>query len=130
MTRVLADSSAWIEFFRGTGSDVHQRVRTLVRDDRLATTDVIRMELLAGARGRAGHSTDAALNRCLHVPVRPLFDYEAAALLYRRCRSRGVTPRQLTDCLIAIVAIHHDMPLLAADRDFEAIASVSPLRLA
>ena len=37
--------------------------------------------------------------------------------------------RSLIDCLIAVVAIRHDATLLATDRDFEALASVTPLRL-
>jgi predicted nucleic acid-binding protein len=52
-----------------------------------------------------------------------------AATLLRSARSTGRTPRSLLDCLIAAVAIRHDLPLLAADRDFEAIAAVSSLRL-
>lgn len=31
------------------------------------------------------------------------------------------------DCLIAAVAIAHEVPVLHADRDFDALAQVSPL---
>ena len=34
-------------------------------------------------------------------------DYEQAAELYRTCRRQGETPRKLTDCLTAAVAIRH-----------------------
>jgi hypothetical protein len=36
----------------------------------------------------------------------------------------------MVDCLIAAVAIRHDVPVLAKDRDFEALAAHTPLRLA
>ena len=46
------------------------------------------------------------------------------------CRSAGVTPRSLADCLVAAVAINNDLEVLSADRDFAAIAEHVPLRLA
>lgn len=53
-----------------------------------------------------------------------------AARLFLQCRLRGRTPRSSNDCLIACIAIEHDVLLLHNDRDFEAIASVEPrLRL-
>ena len=54
-----------------------------------------------------------------------------AALLYARCRWKGITLRSPNDCLIAACAIEAGEPLLHADRDFEHIATVDPrLRLA
>lgn len=130
---VLVDSSAWIEFFRGTSHPVVERLVSLVRDEghRVCTTDMVRAELLAGARTTSdAHRIGSALNRARQLPARPFFDFEAAAALYRHCRGHGVTPRQLTDCLIAAVAIHHGVSILTTDRDFAEIASVSGLRLA
>lgn len=63
----------------------------------------------------------------LGLPVLTLHgiaDYERAATLYRACRQRGVTPRQLTDILIALSALDADAALLHADRDFDQIAAV------
>lgn len=58
-----------------------------------------------------------------------LESYERAAAIHRRCRVRGETVRNMTDCLIAAVAIREDVPILALDRDFEVIARHTPLRL-
>ena len=33
----------------------------------------------------------------------------------------------MVDCLIAAVAVRHDVPVLSKDRDFEAIAAHTPL---
>jgi hypothetical protein len=52
-----------------------------------------------------------------------------AAELYRACRAGGETPRKLTDCLIATVAIRNGAALLCEDADFAAIARHSPLQL-
>lgn len=37
--------------------------------------------------------------------------------------------RSLLDCLIAAIALRLDAPLLARDRDFEALATISSLRM-
>ena len=127
---ILVDTSAWVEFLRGTGSATAAEVRALVGGDaEIATCDVIRMEVLAGARDRA-HLADlrALLARCVNLPLEPE-DYEAAASLYRTCRQNGETVRKLVDCLIAASAIRHDVALLYLDADFDAIARHSALRV-
>ena len=92
---ILVDSSAWIEFLRGTGSPPHLRLRAaLEQEAELASTDVVVMEILAGARGEADRDR---LRRLLFgvefLAVEGPADYERAAELYRLCRSRGETPR-------------------------------------
>jgi predicted nucleic acid-binding protein len=129
---ILVDSSAWVEFLRATGSPVHLSLRTfLEKGDELASTDVIVMEILAGARDDADRDR---LRRLLYgqrfLAVEGPVDYESAAELYRLCRKGGDTPRKLTDCLIAAVAIRNEVELLCDDSDFEAIARHAPLKLA
>jgi predicted nucleic acid-binding protein len=127
----LVDSSAWIELFRATGSPIHLRLKSALDDKAaLATTDVVMMEVLAGARDDAERDW---LRRFLHahrfLPTDGPADYESAAELYRLCRRGGETPRKLADCLIAVVAMRNDAELLCADADFRVIARHAPLRL-
>jgi predicted nucleic acid-binding protein len=64
-------------------------------------------------------------------PRDPVGSHREAALIYFRCRRAGVTIRSSIDCLIARVAIEHDLFLLHDDRDFERMARVVPeLKLA
>ncbi len=51
-------------------------------------------------------------------------DFDAAARIYRRCRSAGVTPRGMLDCMIASVASRHGASLLALDADMTRLADV------
>ncbi len=129
---IVVDTSAWVEFLRATGSESHLRLRAALEEGAdLGATDVIVMEILAGARDDADRER---LRRLLHglefLPVDGPADYETAAELYRRCRSSGETPRKLTDCLIAAVALRCGAELLCADADFLVIARHTPLRLA
>ncbi|HLE95216.1 MAG TPA: PIN domain-containing protein [Acidimicrobiia bacterium] len=129
----LLDTSAWVEYLRATGSEVNMAVRSLVGSQgrAIAITDVVIMELLAGVRvAEQREKLWALMNRCLMLPTRPLFDYEVAAELFARCRQAGFTPANTNDLLVAAVAIGKRVPLLAADTDFEKIASVSSLSLA
>jgi len=50
----------------------------------------------------------------------------SAARIYFDCRRVGLAVRSAIDCLIAQVAIEHDVPLLHDDRNFEQIAQVLP----
>lgn len=96
----------------------------------LATTDVVIMEVLAGARSDDERvDLQRILYRCEFLMLEGLADYEAAADLYRNCRQGGETPRKMTDCLIAVVAIRHGVELLHCDDDFDVIARHSSLRL-
>lgn len=95
----------------------------------MAVSDVIRMEILAGARDRA-HL--ASLRRLLAraVTIRTLpTDYDDAAALYRHCRRRGETVRKLVDCLIAAVAIRANVAILHRDADFDALARHTELQV-
>lgn len=128
---ILVDSSAWVEFLRATGSLVHHRLRAALEEGAaLASSDVIVMEILAGARDAADRER---LRRLLYglefLGVEGPADYEAAADIFGACRRRGETPRKLTDCLIAAVAIRSDTELLCADSDFAVIERHTDLRL-
>ena len=126
----LVDTSAWVEFLRATGSETHRAVRRLLsRELQAHTTDVVVMEVLAGARDDDHRDRlRRLLARCEHVPVDGLQDYEAAADLYRACRAAGETVRTLTDCLIGVVAVRATLPVLHADRDFDVLARHVGLR--
>jgi len=125
---ILIDTSAWVEFLRGTGSPVCDRVEALL-DGEIATCDAVRMEVLAGARDE--HHLERLrrlLARATVLPTTPA-DYDEAAALFRRCRREGYTLRRLIDCLIASVAIRAAAPLLHNDGDFDVLARHAGLRV-
>jgi len=123
---ILADTSAWVEYDRATGSAVHLRMRELVAGEGpLATTEPVVMEVLAGARTDARErDLYALLCRYELRAVEPAADFASAGRIYRQCRSRGVTPRGLVDCLIAAVALRAGDDLLIQDVDLRRVAEV------
>lgn len=125
---ILVDTSAWIEFLRGTGSPTCDEVERLLAAD-LATCDAVRMEVLAGARDeRHLANLRGLLMRAADLSVEPV-DYETGASLYRTCRRNGGTVRKLIDCLIAAVAIRHRVPILHADGDYTTLARHTELTI-
>ncbi len=128
---ILADTSAWIEYDRATGSSVDERVRALISEDGpLVVTEPVIMDVLAGARTEA----DADQLRRLMLRGGLLTftaptDFDAAALIDRRCRRAGITPRGMVNCMIAAVAWRHGATLLCRDVDLTRVATVVGIEL-
>jgi predicted nucleic acid-binding protein len=123
---ILADSSAWVEYDRATGSKADRRLRQLIADDGpLAVTEPVIMEVLAGARSEQQAASLRRLLLRFHLlRFDVVADFEGAARIYRRCRRSGITPRGMIDCMIAAVAWRCGAALLEADRDLRNVARV------
>src|SRR6476469_9343604 len=108
---MLVDTSAWIEFLRGTGSPADGALSSLLEKARpIAVTGIIVQEVLQGCRDErhAADIRDLLLTCRIVEPVCPE-TFEHAAALYRRCRRAGSTIRGSVDCLVAAVALEHGL---------------------
>ena len=128
---ILADTSAWVEYDRATGSAVDRRLSELIAaEGPIAVTEPVIMEVLAGARSEAREADLRRLLLRFHLyPFDPAADFEGAARIYRRCRQAGITPRGLVDCMIAAVAWRSQATLLACDVDLDRVARVIGVEL-
>jgi hypothetical protein len=128
---ILVDTSAWVEYDRATGTPTDQHLTALITESAdLAVTEPVLMEVLAGAKSdHAARQLRRLLTSFYWIPAEASTDFEAAAATYRKCRSAGITPRGLTDCMIASIAMRTGSRLLAADADFARMAGVIPLRI-
>jgi hypothetical protein len=128
---ILADTSAWVEFDRATGSPVDRRLSALIAErGPVAVTEPVVMEVLAGARDER---READLRRLLLrfdlLPFDALADFDGAVRIHRRCRAAGVTPRGMVDCMIAAVAWRCGAALLAQDADLDRVATVAGIEM-
>jgi predicted nucleic acid-binding protein len=89
-------------------------------------TGAIYQEVLQGvsSKGEFDQVSEYLGSQTFYQPRDPVESHREAALIYLRCRRAGVTIRSALDCLIARVAIEHDLFLLHDDRDFENTAKV------
>lgn len=128
---ILADTSAWVEYDRATGSTVDQRLAALiVADGPLAVTEPVVMEVLAGARNDAREDDlRRLLSRFGLLRFDASTDFDAATRIYRRCRQAGITPRGMVDCMIVAVAWRLGAALLSYDVDLVRVARILGIEL-
>ena len=124
---ILADTTIWIHFLRGSGIQFQERIVPLIMADRLATTPIVILEILRGAKSQKEYdklNKDLSALRCFDLSAKV---WERACKLGYTLRHKGINA-PLTDTLIAAVAQEYDMCILHDDRHFEMIASISPLK--
>jgi predicted nucleic acid-binding protein len=128
---ILADTSAWVEYDRATGSAVDLRLTALIAaGGPVAVTEPVIMEVLAGARSDQRESDlRRLLLRFESLPFDVVADFDGAAHIYRRCRRAGVTPRGMVDCMIAAVVLRRGATLLSHDVDMDRLAGVTGIDL-
>lgn len=121
---ILVDTSAWVEYDRATGSPVERRLSDHIQKGHpIAVTEPIIMEVAAGAKtARREVSLRRLLGRFTLLRFESIADFDGAVHIYRACRSQGVTPRGMIDCMIVQVARRHGASLLAQDRDVVHVA--------
>jgi predicted nucleic acid-binding protein len=124
---VLADTTVWIHFLRGSGIQFQNRMVPLIMADKLAITPVIIMEILRGAKSQKEYdklNQDLAALRRFDISARV---WERACKLGYMLRQKGINI-PLTDTLIVAIAQENNALLLHDDRHYEMIAAVTPLK--
>lgn len=129
---IVADSSVWIDYFKGLPSPERDTLRELLRNSpsQLIVPDLVLFEVLRGFHHeraqRLAHAAFQALQMAGAVdPVAA----ERATQRYRRLREAGITVRSSIDVLLASYCIDHDLILLQRDRDFVPFETHFGLRL-
>ncbi len=126
---VLVDTTVWIDFFSGREVPHVVKLQELIENDEdICLCGVILTEILQGLCSDTEYQqTYHYLQALICFPMhRETFIH--AAELYRSLRRKGITIRKPIDCMIAAVAIEHDLKLLHHDRDFDNIARHSRLK--
>jgi predicted nucleic acid-binding protein len=129
---ILVDTSILIHFFTGPESEAALRFkRVLEQGFNFGITSHIFQEVLQGAKSEKEYNL---LRRYLETqrffhPKDPIDSFAEAARIFFQCRKKGLTIRSTIDCLIAQIALEHDLPLLHSDHDFDLMAKVIPLKI-
>ncbi|MBI2981039.1 MAG: PIN domain nuclease [Deltaproteobacteria bacterium] len=128
---ILVDTSVWIDFLSGRNSSFrHELHRLISTGTDVALTGIILQEILQGIRGDLDcRRTERHLREFTYLPLKEPDTFLKASEIYRECAKRGRKIRKPVDALIAAQAIEAGSELLHNDRDFEQVASVSPLKI-
>ena len=132
---VLVDTPVWSlalrrrpEHLGAHEQQLAQVLAELIREGRVQMLGPIRQELLSGIREETQFRK--LRDHLRAFPEHPLeaADYEEAAHMSNRCRTRGIVGSAV-DFLICAAAQRRDWAILTTDKDFQNYASVLPLRL-
>ena len=130
MTKILVDTSVWIDFFNNRDLPAVYTLSDYLQNHWVCSCPPIIQEVLQGIRDEEEY--ELTKDRLLSLEIfssDPVYAAIGAADLYRRLRKNGIPIRKSYDCLIAWYAIHHKVKLLQNDNDFLQIASHTTLQL-
>ena len=119
---ILADTSAWIDYFRGVSAPYTDLLDLELARNRIVTGDLIIAEFLRGFRDEREYQKAKRIMDSLEY--RDLVGRDialAASQNYRTLRKAGVTVRKTIDVLIATFCIKNDLELIHNDKDFDAM---------
>ena len=128
---ILVDTSVWIDFFKGVGSEYQQRLHDLIAEGRdICLADVILTEILQGIkRDKEFEDVRSYLLEFRCYSGRGVDTFVKAAQIYRACSKKGRTVRKTIDCIIASIAIENDLEIFHNDMDFDLISECTDLRI-
>ncbi len=129
---ILVDTSVLIDFFKGIKNEPVSWLKDVILQEiPFGITSIIYQEVLQGAKNKKEYTLLREYLNCQRFfhPKEPVLTYEKAAMIYFSCRKKGIPIRNTIDCLIAQIAIEHDLYLLQNDKDYVQMASIIGLKL-
>jgi predicted nucleic acid-binding protein len=128
MTRVIIDTSTWIESFHPKGDiKLKERVKQLITEGSILLPGIIKTEILRGAKSKKEYeSLDELLDGLTYLPVEENFWGRLARFSFALLRQGIVVP--LADTYIALLTIENDALLLHCDQHFDLIAQKTQLQ--
>jgi predicted nucleic acid-binding protein len=127
MTRVIIDTSAWIESFHPKGdAKLKERVRELIIEGSILLPGIIKAEILRGTKSKREYqSLDELLDGLTYLPVEENFWGRLARFSFDLLKEGIVVP--LVDAYIALLAIENNALLLHCDQHFDFVARKTKL---
>jgi len=121
--KYLLDSSVWVNISKRDANARDKLIKALDDGFLVHHCAPVVMEVLSGSRPGEDFNVQAQLDSFRSLPHDINFDFRSAGIMYRELRRKGVTIRNIIDCLIAVIAMSHDdVTLIHDDHDFELIA--------
>lgn len=129
MSRILIDSSVWIDYFNNVrNSETDQLDSIIVGRSEICLCPPVVQEVLQGFKSETDYNNAARLLALNHHLIEDSYDAaHGAAQIFRVLRKQGIPIRKGSDCLIAWYALRAKCSILHKDRDFSLM--VKPLSL-
>jgi predicted nucleic acid-binding protein len=118
---LVVDSSVWIDLLRGAETERTALLRASFSSRRIVLGDLVYLEVMRGVVDASAAVVRQRMELYEMVAISNVAIARQAARNYAFLRARGVTVRRTIDMLIGTFCIANQMPLLHADRDFDAL---------
>jgi predicted nucleic acid-binding protein len=132
---VVVDTPVWSlalrrrrEHLAQNEKEITNSLAELIRDGRVQMLGPIRQELLSGIREEGQFRRLRDYLRAFKEPPLEAADYEEAAQMNNKCRSRGIVGSAI-DFLICAAAKKYGCSIFTTDCDFQNYGTVLPIRL-
>lgn len=132
---VLVDTSVWSLAFRrklvdlnSTEQSLVHELRDLIQQGRAQLLGPVRQEVLSGIRNSDQFEKLRSVLRPFRDEPLELEDYEMAAIVTNRCRSKGIA-MSAVDALLCAVALRKNLVIFTTDSDFKNYSRILALKL-
>jgi predicted nucleic acid-binding protein len=122
--KILPDTCAWIEFFRGMPSRMAENVEAALVQGEVVTCGVVLFELLQGIKSPREEALVLSAFQAVPQLEMTATLWIKAGQLSSRLRKKGHT-LPLSDIIIATLALEHKNSLLTVDRHFDVIPGLT-----
>ncbi|MGB4780766.1 type II toxin-antitoxin system VapC family toxin [Candidatus Methylomirabilis sp.] len=121
MSDILVDTSVWLEFFRAKDSPYAEALDRLLEDERVCTSDLIKAEIVPGARTPKQFRELKEYFDALPLATEPASLWEEIMEVQFRLKRRGINGISIPDLMIAVVANANGKVVFTKDSDFRLI---------
>jgi predicted nucleic acid-binding protein len=132
---VLVDTSVWSLAFRrklvdlnSTEQSLVHELRDLIQQGRAQLLGPVRQEVLSGIKNSDQFEKLRSVLRPFRDEPLELEDYEMAAIVTNRCRSKGIA-MSAVDALLCAVALRKNLVIFTTDSDFKNYSRILALKL-
>lgn len=121
---VIADTSVWIEYFKGGHAPARTALRDLIRATQAVLVGVVLAELLQGCRSSKEADTILSKLAGLRFLETKFSTWQSAGELSASLRRKGTT-LPLSDLIIAALALEHRCEVFTLDPHFEQVPGLT-----
>ena len=129
MSRILVDSSIWIEFFRRPDAPVSLVLDRLLALRMVCTTGLVKAEVIPGARFPRDFRRLRSFFDALPLAAEGEGFWTHLTRFRHRLHVKGILGIGIPDLIVATVAIQNRKLIFTADEDFPRMIPHVPVRL-
>jgi predicted nucleic acid-binding protein len=122
---VLADTSVWIDYFRGGGNS--ELMDQLIDENIIVTNDIILAELLPYLMLKKQHEVVSLIKEISKIELKP--DWNEIIEIQHKCLLKGINGIGIPDLMIAQNAKQNGAQLYTLDKHFGFLTEIAGVEL-